>query len=124
MTTAPPTRRRLALSATNPSSGRIAATGGIREARRAGTITDINVTPIPTIAEAMTVRGNITIEIPGNPAPAALKMPMMPRATKSPPNTPITVATTATARASSTIMRRTCEPLAPTDRSSASSRSR
>ena len=49
VTTAPAMRRRLAPSAAKPISGRIAATGGIFAARRAGTSTDSSVTPTPTI---------------------------------------------------------------------------
>ena len=49
--TAPAMSRRLAPIAAKPNSGRIAATGGIFAARRAGTSTDSSVMPIPTIAD-------------------------------------------------------------------------
>ena len=56
VTIVPPTRRRV-LSASNPSSGRIAATGGTLAARRAGMITDASVMPTPTRKANRIVRG-------------------------------------------------------------------
>ena len=99
VTTVPSTRRRV-LIASNPSSGRIAATGGMRAARRAGTMTDSIVTPMPTMAAMITVRGSSTVDVSGKPAPAALKTARRPRATRMPPPMPSAVATTAITRAS------------------------
>ncbi len=117
------TRRRL-LSASKPSSGRIAATGGIFAARRAGTMTDAIVMPTPTTNAMMIVRGVITVPVSGNPAPAALKREISRRATPMPSPMPTIVAITDITSASTTIMRRTCLPSAPIARSKASSRSR
>ncbi len=91
VTITPATRRRVR-NAANPSSGRIAATGGIFAARRAGTMTDSMVMPIPTSAAIRMVRGSMTISASGNPAPAASKRAMRPRATSRPPMRPNTVA--------------------------------
>ena len=82
MTTAPRMRRRLPLSAEKPTSGRIAATGGMRAARMAGTSTDSRVMPTPTIAATTTVRGFMSSGVGGNPPPAPLKAAMMPCATR------------------------------------------
>ena len=51
-----PTTRRRALSASNPSSGRMAATGGTLAARRAGTMTASIVMPTPTTKAISTVQ--------------------------------------------------------------------
>jgi hypothetical protein len=92
--TAVPAISRFALSASNPSSGRIAATGGIFAARRAGTITDSNVMPTPTRNANTMVRGCSTVDVLGNPAPAELNTASRPRATSTPPPMPSSVATT------------------------------
>ncbi len=81
--TAPTTSRRERIAA-NPSSGRIAATGGIFAARREGTMTDSIVTPMPTIAATTTVRGRSTGVEDGKPAPIALKPKTISWATPSP----------------------------------------
>ena len=88
-----PTTRRRALSASNPSSGRMAATGGTLAARRAGTMTASIVMPTPTRNAISTVKGLSTVSLDGKPAPAALKRLIMPRATRMPPPMPTTVAT-------------------------------
>ena len=95
-----PTIKRLALSASNPSSGFIAATGGTRAARTAGMITEAIVIPTPTTNAITTVRGRSTVVTSGNPAPAALKMLTIPLATKMPATMPTMVATTDVTRAS------------------------
>ena len=82
--TTPAMRRRLAPSAAKPISGRIAATGGIFAARRAGTSTDSSVTPTPTMTDTMIVRSWSWSAVSGKPAPAALNRAMMPLATPSP----------------------------------------
>ena len=99
VTTVPTTSRRV-LSASKPSSGRIAATGGILAARRAGTMTDSSVMPTPTTKAIRTVRGSSTVPVSGNPAPAELKTLINPRATRMPPPMPSTVATSAITSAS------------------------
>ncbi len=123
VTITPATRRRVRIAA-KPSSGRIAATGGIFAARRDGTITESMVIPMPTNAAMTIVRGRSTVWALGNPAPAASNNAISPCATSSPPTTPSTVATTPRANASSVIIRRTWRPEAPTARSNASSRRR
>ena len=80
--------------------------------------------PIPTTAAATTVRGWMIVCASGNPAPAALKRITITRATITPPTRPSNVAISPSAKASATIIRRTCLPEAPTARSRASSRSR
>ena len=119
-----PATRRFELSAAKPSSGRIAATGGILAARRAGMMTAHIVMPTPTRNAISTERGFSTSEKSGKPAPAALKMPMISLATSIPPPMPMIVATTDMISASTMISRRTWRPLPPMARSSASSRRR
>ena len=58
---------RRVLIASNPSSGRIAATGGMQSGN-AGTMTDSIVTPIPTMAAMITVDSS-TVDVSGKPAP-------------------------------------------------------
>ena len=58
------------------------------QAADAGTMTDSIVTPIPTMAAMITVRGNSTVDVSGKPAPAALKTARRPRATRMPPPMP------------------------------------
>ena len=77
MTIVPPMSRRV-LSASNPSSGRIAATGGTFAARRAGMITDASVMPTPTRNANRIVRGSSTVALLGKPAPAELKIEISP----------------------------------------------
>ena len=91
VTITPATRRRVRIAA-KPSSGRIAATGGIFAARRDGTMTESMVIPMPTNAAMTIVRGRSTVWASGNPAPAASNSAISPRATSSPPTTPSTVA--------------------------------
>ena len=123
VTIVPPTSRR-ALSTSKPSSGRIAATGGMRAARSAGMMTAAIVTPTPTTKAQMTVRGSSFNAVSGKPAPVALNTARMPLATSRPPPMPTTVAISDMISASRKIIRRTWRPEAPTARSSASSRSR
>ena len=113
------------LSASKPSSGRIAATGGILAARRAGTITDSIVMPTPTRNghddRARQQHGAVS----GKPAPAALKTAIEPRATRMPPPMPSDRGDRPTSPAPR--RRSSAAPgcrAAPTARISASSRSR
>ena len=89
-----PTTSRRVLSASKPSSGRMAATGGILAARRAGTITDSSVMPTPTTTAMMMLRGSSTVPASGKPSPAELNSESMSFATPTPPRIPIAVATT------------------------------
>ena len=102
----------------------MAATGGMREARSAGTMAADTVTPTPTIALAMIVRVDTMSAAEGKAAPAALKMATMPLATPMPAMMPTNVATIETTNASPMIMVRICRVLAPTARRSANSRRR
>ena len=68
-----PATSRLLLMASKPSSGRIAATGGILAARRAGMITESSVMPTPTRTATTIVRGSSTVSLSGKPIPAELK---------------------------------------------------
>ena len=84
----------------------------------------ISVTPNPTSTVNRIVRGWMTVEASGNPAPTALNTTTSNFDTPMPPKNPRTVATAATMNDSSRIIDRTWWPLAPTARSSASSRRR
>src|SRR4029079_15697333 len=92
VTTMPPISRRLELIAANPTSGRIAATGGTLAARRAGKITLAIVTPTPTISDTITAAGLSTSEDDGKPAPLALNTEMISLATPNPARRPWNVA--------------------------------
>ena len=118
------TTSRFVLRASKPSSGRIAATGGILAARRAGISTARTVIPTPTRKAITTAIGVSTIGKSGKPAPAALKMARISLATPMPAKMPMTVAMTDITNASTTISRRTWRPAPPTARSRASSRRR
>ena len=65
------------LRTSKPSSGRIAATGGMLAARRAGMMTDSMVMPTPTTKANRIVRGSSTVSLSGKPSPAALNRPMI-----------------------------------------------
>ena len=87
-------------------------------------MTEPIVMPMPTRAAITTVRGDITVPVDGNPAPAALKPAMSSLATRTPPTRPRIVAIRPRMNDSTVIIRRTCRPDAPTARINASSRSR
>ena len=91
------------LRASKPSSGRIAATGGIRDALRAGSRTARTVIPTPTRKAMTTAVGLSTMPKLGNPAPAALKMSRISLATPMPAKMPMIVAITDMTSASMTI---------------------
>ena len=82
----------------------MAATGGMRPARKAGTIAAATVTPIPITIDKMTVRLEINKSAAGNAAPAALNAKVMPLATPSPPTRPRPVAMIPTTRPSPIII--------------------
>ena len=94
------------------------------EARIAGSSTETTDTPIPTMAATIAVRGLNNSGVAGNPPPAALKAAISPLATASPPSMPSSVAIADTTSDSTSTSLRTCAPLAPTARISASSRKR
>ena len=104
--TTPARRRLLRCRAVKPISGRIAATGGILLARKAGTIAAVTVTPMPTKSEARMVRVEMVIVADGNAAPVALKSAVMPFDTPTPPKMPKAVAMIPMMRASPKIMSR------------------
>ena len=106
VTTAPSTTRRPLASAPKPTSGRIAATGGMRLARHAGTIDESNVTRMPTARAAMIVRGLMIVDESGNPAPMALNSAMIPLATRAPKPMPRTEASAPTPSDSAMTIRR------------------
>ncbi len=94
----PPARRRPpSASATRPrtirlrddadvsiATSRIAATGGIRDARRAGKNADTTVTVTPTTRLTMTVRGSTTSEPLGRSKPSESRSRVRPIATRMP----------------------------------------
>ncbi len=101
-----------------------AATGAMRTARRAGLMAATSVTPTPTIRQTTTVRAWKTKEPDGSVNPKALSSFSSPRAASTPSPSPITDATSPTITASPSTERNTWRRLAPTMRSSASSRVR
>ncbi|CAB4590835.1 unannotated protein [freshwater metagenome] len=103
---------------------RIAATGGIRPACTAGASVAAIVTPTPTSSATTTVRPAMIVPACGNPAPPALKIAVSASDTPTPPSSPIAVASRAITNDSPSTIVRTCRPLAPMARSSASSRTR
>ncbi len=117
-------RRRVAAAVGVANSSRIAATGGIEDARRAGAYADSSVTPVPTTTATITVRTASTIEPDGSPTLSASSRVRNPNASPTPPATPTALPATPMIPASSSTERRTWVRLAPTARSSASSRSR
>ena len=70
------------------NSSRIAATGGIRDARRAGAYADSSVTPVPSTSATITVRTDSTIEPDGNPTLSESSSARSPNASPTPPATP------------------------------------
>ena len=119
-----PIRRR---DDTSPSSSRFstsAATGAIRTARRAGPSAEIRVTPTPTAIATRTVRASNTSGAGGSVTPNALSTAFRPTAASTPSPRPTIEAAIPTSAASPSTDRNTCRRLAPTIRSSASSRVR
>ena len=84
-------------------SSRMAATGGIVAARRAGSMALSTVITRPTISDTVIVRGAKTRAEAGNGAPAAWNRNCKPRANPAPTTIPTMLATTATATASAKI---------------------
>ena len=124
VTAEPTTTRRRDDSATLSLSSVMAATGGMRTARRAGLMAEITVTPNPTTRAATTVRRPKTSEPPGSVKPKALRSFSSPTAPSTPRPSPTAEASSPTMAASASTERKTWPLLAPTRRSRASSRVR
>jgi hypothetical protein len=104
-----------------PATSRMAAIGGTRVARSAGTTLATTVTPIPTSSATTIVRAAMTVEPVGRSNPIALNSAMIAGATSRPPARPSNAAIVPTTSASRTTLRSTWRRLAPIVRSSASS---
>ena len=116
-------RRRSGISASVCRSD-TAATGAIRTARRAGLMAATMVTPMPTTRHTITVRASNTNGPDGNVTPNPLSSFSSPTAASTPSPMPISEDTSPTISASPSTERNTWRRLAPTMRSSASSRVR
>ena len=118
------TRRLLRWRLEKPTSGRMAATGGMRPARAAGTKAATRVTPRPTNSDTAMVRAEMTVDADGKAAPVALNSAVMPFETRTPPAIPSAVASRPMMPDSPRIIMRIWRMSAPMARSSASSRRR
>ena len=98
--------------------------GAIRVARSAGTRLASTVTSTPTTSATTIVRVATTDAVAGRSAPTAFISPRRPGASSSPPSSPSSEAIRPIRPASSTTERSTWRRLAPSVRSSASSRVR
>ena len=106
------------------SPSRSAAIGAIRVARSAGTTLATTVTTTPTSSETTIVRVAMTDAVAGRSAPIAQNSARRPGTSASPPSSPSSEATKPISAASKTTERRTWRRVAPSIRSSASSRVR
>ena len=105
------------------TASRSAATGGMRDARKAGTSAASAVIPMPTAYDAMNVRGANTMAPCGmSPPPIAFTSGGNPAANPTPTARPIVVPTAPMTTASTSTDRITCPRPAPKARKSASSR--
>ena len=102
----------------------MAATGGMRTARRAGLMADTTVTPTPTTRATITVRVSKTSGPVGRVMPKPLSSASSPTAARTPSPRPTSEATRPRRPASTSTDRNTCRRLAPTIRNRASSRVR
>ncbi len=116
-------RRRIGTSSSACRSD-TATTGAIRTARRAGLMAETIVTPTPTTRQTMTVRASNTRGPDGSVTPKPLSSFSSPMAASTPRPRPISDDTSPTISASPRTERNTWRRLAPTMRSSASSRVR
>jgi CelD/BcsL family acetyltransferase involved in cellulose biosynthesis len=103
---------------------RSAAIGAIRVARSAGTTLAMTVTTTPTSSEMTIVRIAITDAVAGRSAPIAVNSARRAGTSASPPSSPSSDAVRPMIAASSTTERSTWRRVAPSIRSSASSRVR
>ena len=101
-----------------------AATGAIRTARRAGLMAETTVTPTPTTRQTITVRASNTSGPVGSVTPKPLNSFSSPTAASTPRPRPMREDRSPTIAASPMTERNTWRRLAPTMRSSASSRVR
>ena len=106
------------------TSSRSAATGGTREARRAGRYAATTVTTSPSTMDTTTVRGFSSSPPPGMSRPMTLNSARSPRASSTPSSSPVTPPRVPTTAASPSTEPRTWRRVAPTARSRASSRVR
>jgi hypothetical protein len=113
-------RRRLSGSSASSS----AAIGETRVARRAGLSAEASVTRIPTSRATTTVRVAITVPVLGRSMPKDLNTALSAAAKPMPPSTPSTDPSTPITAASTTTERRIWGRVAPSVRSSPSSRMR
>ncbi len=102
----------------------MAATGGMRTARRAGLTADTTVTPTPTTRATMTVRVSKASGPVGRVMPKPFRSASNPTADRTPSPRPTSEATRPRRPASTSTERNTWRRLAPTIRRSASSRVR
>ena len=100
---------------------RIAATGSIRVARRAGTKPDTTVATMPTARPAITVRGSSTVLVVPRSMPNEDSSAARPGASASPHAMPISEASTPITNVSASTERSTWPREAPSVRSSANS---
>ena len=106
------------------SRARSAAIGAIRVARRAGTTLATTVTTTPTSSDTTIVRVAMTEAVAGRSAPIALNRARRRGHEPRPPSSPRIEASRPITSASSTTERSTWRRVAPSIRSSASSRVR
>ena len=122
--TVPTAIRRRDDSSRSPWWSTMAATGGMRTARRAGLMADTTVTPMPTTRATITVRVSKTRGPVGRVTPKPFSSDSSPTADRTPSPRPTSEATSPSRPASRSTERNTWRRLAPTIRNSASSRVR
>ena len=103
---------------------RSASTGATRVADQAGTTAATTVTTTPTSSAATTVRGSTAAAVVGTSRPIAPSRARIPVARPTPPSRPMVADTRPIAAASTTMPPSTWRRVAPTERSSATSRRR
>ena len=121
---APQANRRRSGTSRSVCCSAMAATGGMRTARRAGLTAATTVTPTPTRSETTTVRVSKTGDPAGRLTPNPRSSASIPKAASTPRPMPTAEDTSPTIAASPRTERKTWRRLAPTMRRSASSRVR
>ena len=125
MVTTPPTRaRRGEVAEESMDESRMAAIGGMREARTAGKTAATTVTRRPVTNDQMTALAGMTMELAGMSRPRTPSNALSPTARKIPPTKPTIDAVMPTRTASNSTDPTTWRCPAPMARSSASSRLR
>jgi hypothetical protein len=122
--TRPTTIRRRENADVSRATSRMAATGGIFDARRAGTKAATTVMRTPVTREVTTALVVSTTPPAGMSTPKPASSAFSPTATPMPAASPTAEATIATTNASARTEPSTCRRLAPMARSSAFSRDR